>query len=309
MARVVLIGHGGYIPQAGGYPGEILVPPGTTLKFYAEAGEALKLPLKDGPGGKRVLDHEKFQGPWDHLQDEGSPLGERQVTYNFQLQPERSDAEVEAMGQIDWGGQMLTPPLGGDAYFLCKGSEDTCPTPALLVQQRKHDAGEEGEDGSPVPAVADDRWSHRCDGILGIYAGNELHWVACSSIVLDDATKSEMPVTMTAQTGLGTADDREHGELLGDTRLLNADALSSATPGTPIPIAVGGGVFLIGSRHLAQAADFLRQVQEAQGIGEGQLTVAGGGAITITGISESGHQELIRMELAEIAAGRAVTFA
>ena len=51
MTTYVILGHGGFNPEAEQYPPEILVPRDTTMKFWSDAGQVLMLPATTLEGG------------------------------------------------------------------------------------------------------------------------------------------------------------------------------------------------------------------------------------------------------------------
>jgi hypothetical protein len=128
---------------------------GTTLQFYADAGQML-------------LQQRRILASFDTLNAPWPPIDDRGVTYNLRLEP-FSEAELTSLNgeAADWAGHTLLT-VGknlGCKPQLCTGDETTCPKDPRMV------AG----------TVAGPR-GHACDGILGTYAGEDLFWVACTSI-------------------------------------------------------------------------------------------------------------------------------
>lgn len=160
----VIFGHGGLTPTNAAKMETCAVGTGTTLQFFADAGQAL---LQE----RSLLDmFGRLQKPWP-------PIDQTGVTYNLGLEP-FSDAEHAALTSTvqDWAGHTLLT-VGKDLGcepILCAGDPTTCPRdPRMLT----------GAVAGPT--------KHTCNGILGKYAGQELFWVACSVIVgFDDETQA-----------------------------------------------------------------------------------------------------------------------
>jgi hypothetical protein len=160
----LFIGHGGLDISGHSYNegmGIVAVPPGTTLQFYTDAGQALRL-------GNVETAFSQLQAPWPTLTSES-------VTYNFSLAgipitmaQERWDAVQAHTGH--------TPHIPGwdldDPIQLCTGTTDTCPTSPWENRQ------------------------HACNGILARFTG-ELHWIACTSFDLPvgDETPAQYHLT------------------------------------------------------------------------------------------------------------------
>src|SRR5258708_7861501 len=167
MGKVVFLGHGAFDTDSSAYPGvgEILVPPTTTIKFYSDAGHTLRIPAVRDESGKLISDYKKIVGTingWESFQEDQGSLSVGQVTYNFRLSPETHGEERDLAESLDWGGaEVVSLPQGSDKYYLCQGTPETCPTPALLVDKNH---------GVEVP---EERWKHHCKGIFGVdeYAG------------------------------------------------------------------------------------------------------------------------------------------
>lgn len=338
MTRYVVLGHGGFDPTSGSFPAEILVPAGTTLTFFADAGQALVLPRADYDSVAAKM--------WDQLKQMDPPIPAKGVTYNYTLFPDDTEEHRKSAESADWDGAVAVWVKAGQLY-LCEGTEDTCPTPKLNVAASRHDellargaesveafkqwvAGGASGDLPDVIAdfetrledvplayytyvaegVPDDRWQHKCDGILGQLGGdgNDLYWVACSSFMIDTP---EMPVLGTsAVSGPGVADvstwvpaDSDYQEI----REKNSQAVKDTPDGKTVSVVAGGAVVLIGPGHARRPADYVRRQDDVE---EGQLTVTKGGAfskgsIEVTGISAK--QALIKEAIAEFS-DKKVTF-
>jgi hypothetical protein len=282
MATYIFLGHGGFDQKGtAGYPPEVLIPTDTTLKFYSDAGQALSLPATDD--GK--TDYSSVVPAWKQLKDQGPGLTATMQTYNFSLVPETHDEERDAIAKADWNGATpITLPAG--EQYLCQGTPDTCPTPALLTNPTEEDLS------NP------ERWKHKCTGILGQYGGNnnELHWAACTSFQIK---RHDLPVLDTASvTGPGddtTGEDPDFDEI----RTLNAKNVKETAGGGSLAIVAGGQVVLIGARHGVVSADYVRRQNDKE---EGLLTVtkAGAfskGAIEVKGISAK--QAVVKAEIGE----------
>lgn len=297
MASKVFLGHGGFSRRNSPYPLEVLVPPDTTLRFFSDAGQPLYLPInQDGD-----TDYTRIVKVWDHFHEDEQPLPARWVTYNYALSPEDTEEERQLALSLDWGADVVTLPAGSDDLFLCQGTAETCPTPALNVQQRQADRGE----GDAVPA---DRWNHDCDGILGQHAGNDLIWVACTSF---NFYTPELPPLMTADyTGPGFADnsgwmpDDDDWAAINE---LNARNIKDTDDGGSVAIVAGGYLVLIGEGHGNRAADYVARQGDVE---EGMLTVEKGGTfsrgeIEVSGIS--GKQAEVEATIAQFSK-KTVTF-
>jgi hypothetical protein len=53
MTKILILGHGDFHAKPNKGPGEVLIPPNTSLQFYANAGQSLVLPT--------VYDAEDYQ--------------------------------------------------------------------------------------------------------------------------------------------------------------------------------------------------------------------------------------------------------
>ena len=282
MAAYVILGHGGFNPDSGGYAPEVLVPPDTTLQFFADAGQALVLPSGD---------YTDVASMWEQGAAEGSPIPAGWVTYNYRLTPDTTEGHRDSARNADWGeGVSIVFVESGDA-FLCTGTEDACPTPALRVQQQQYDETGEGD------PVEDDRWNHHCDGILGELAGNEIYWLACASIS-SRVDQSFMPSLDTSDvSGPGAADvstwipdDAAYEEIAR----LNAQNVKNTEDGEQVSVVVGGAVVLVGGDHARRPADYVRRQENIE---EGVIVVTKGstfsaGTLEVYGITAS--QRLVK---------------
>lgn len=171
MATIIL-GHGGFDPTHN--PPEVLIPPGIVLNTYSDTGEVLWVPAQWLPDGTRGFNYSNLASVWDHYRPYAS-MTERMVVPNFSL-GQLKPLEIELANGLDWGGAVAL--CVGDAiednFPLCNGTEETCPTAVLLV--------EESEDPGSVDP---NRWYHGCDGVLGSWGqqtDGDIHWIACTSI-------------------------------------------------------------------------------------------------------------------------------
>jgi hypothetical protein len=263
MASYVFLGHGAFDRQSGVGPPEVLVPSKTTLRFFSDSGQVLDIPATD----EGTTDYNEVVNLWQHFQEDRAPIPPRWVTYNFALSPETSDEERELALSLDWGATVVSPPVGSEKLYLCTGTADSCPTPALNVQQRNHEAGREG-----AAAVPDKRWYHDCDGILDLYAGHDLFWIACTRIRL---LPSDMPVLMTAHAPGPGLDDGSDWYPVDDTELTeirqhNKNVLAMTPDGNGVALVVGGGLVLIGYDHAYGPASYVRRQDDTE---EGFLLV------------------------------------
>ncbi len=289
MGSFVFLGHGGFNPASGTYPGEVLVPTRTTLRFFSDAGQALVLPAAAG-----ASDYNKVVNVWEHFHEDEAPIPERWVTYNYGLYPEDTEEERQLALSLNWGASVVTLPAGSAPQFLCQGTADSCPTPALNVQQRTFEETGEGE------AVPDDRWNHTCDGILGQYAGNDLVWIACTSFMV---RTPELPPTMTADySGPGASDVSNwvpDDAAWDEINRLNQQNVKATEDGGRVAVVAGGLLVLIGDGHSRRAGDYVNRQGDKE---EGILQVEKGGtlsrgSIEVTGITRK--QEEVRTTIGQ----------
>lgn len=261
MTTYIFLGHGTF-DQTGtaGFPTEVLIPTDTTVKFFSDAGQVLTLPAVGDN-----TNYSKVAPAWQQLKDQGPGLTATMQTYNFSLTPEDHDAEREAIKNANWNGATpITLPSG--RQYLCQGTPETCPTPALLTNPT--------EEALSNP----DRWKHKCTGILGQYGGsnNELHWAACTSFTID---RQDLPSLLTADaTGPGLKDNTNwtpDADAFDEIKQLNQENLNATAPGGSAGIAAGGQIVLIGSGHDNDHGDYVRRQKDKE---EGQITVTKAGA-------------------------------
>ena len=182
MTTYVIVGHGSFNQELTQYPPVVLVPPNTTLKFYAEAGEALFLPVDDDNDTDYV---DEVAPAWQQLKERTEPVPEQGVVYNLSLVPDDSEEEHEAAENADWQGAEVIH-LESGRIWLCEDAE-TCPTPELNVLKKTQD-------------VAADRWEHHCKGILGTYGGNG-NELTGSPAHPSEFKRHDLPPLLTADRG------------------------------------------------------------------------------------------------------------
>ena len=162
---MILMGHG-EINVATTNP-EVLIPPGTSVKYFQDVGQALSV---DGyiAGDKSIQpDFTRLSNVWETLGSGFEPLKEYQVTYNMTLFPFPAEV-LERISNLNWGS--ATPAfIESGELTMCTGTADTCPTPALLVTAQTEE-------------VPDEKWKHTCDGILAQAEGQEIWWIACTVV-------------------------------------------------------------------------------------------------------------------------------
>lgn len=146
----LFIGHGALAPAGFTYTegmGIVAVPPGTTLQFYTDAGQAIRF-------GDITEAFAQLQAPWPALTSEN-------VTYNLCLTPQ-DDPVADKWVKVTAGSghELHSPGRDGQPRLivLCNGTTATCPT-----DPRQNRA-------------------HNCTGLLGRYTG-ELHWLACTRMM------------------------------------------------------------------------------------------------------------------------------
>jgi hypothetical protein len=339
MSRIVFLGHGGFDPTSGSDTAVVLVPPGTSLKFFSDAGQVLELPAKDGD-----TDYNKVVKVWDHFKEAEAPIAEKGVTYNFSLLPEDSQDERDLALSLDWGAQVITLPDGAANFYMCTGTPETCPTPKLNVVAARHDelvargaaavkafkewlanatlgdVPAEITDFMPrlvdVPVeqyeyvadgVPEGRWKHHCGGILDKHAGNELYWVACTSFTVAAPELSVLDTGAALGPGVsavGWSPDASAFQVIRDK---NAENVKGTDAGGTVSVVAGGNVVLIGEDHAAFPADYVRLQADIQ---EGQITVTKGGAFSKGGLEVKGittKQALVKSEIGEFS-DKKVTF-
>jgi hypothetical protein len=178
---VIFLGHGSVEFDKSAHPAVqdgVLIPPDTTLLFYTlDHGYMLTIANQS--------DYTRFNTRWRDLRPDWKPLPPKYVTYNYKLAPETRPEQTKLGLGVDWGGATPVSLSGGDRY-LCEGTPETCPTPALIVAERQ------GEKISP------ERWKHHCTGLLGEYQGKNLHWMCCTAI--ENGAEQEVMTYLTAKS-------------------------------------------------------------------------------------------------------------
>jgi hypothetical protein len=372
MTKYVVLGHGGFDPTSvGGYPPEVLVPPGVKLYFYSNVGQALVLSYQ------KTDPYQKTANAWSQLKTYGSPLADNAVTYNFTLTPDTNAKEFESGNTVNWGDGVEVIDVFAGAKYLCQGAVDTCPTPKLRVAQRLHGeltklspdavssfrlwallgdiAAEPDENFAEfvkanirddpelkpylmyiAEGVPPQAWTHHCQGILGEYgsSGNEIHWIACTSILLAKDTRGqpttasqpaaafqrEMSVLDTAATagpgfdtstwtpardGNGKLDANNKDK--ASLRSRNADNIRATPSKGTLNVAVGGDLVLVGPSHDASPAAYVSRQNDFE---EGQIKVekftGKVKSLTVSGLKTPASQELVESELFAMSVGGTV---
>lgn len=287
MSIYAILGHGGFDQRgAEGYPTEVLIPPDTSLKFYAEAGQTLLLPPPnvndpDNSGYERVAP------VFDQVRDQGAPLTATMTTYNYCLYPDDSDDYRDSARRANWGSaQPLF--LNKGTIYLCEGDPEKCPTPALIG-------------GSEEDVTNPERWKHHCDGLLGRYAGHELHWLACASFSYPE---QHLPATeMGSVVGPGAYPEGSPDWVPDDDDLSevsdqNAENVKGAANKAELSIAAGGVLVLIGEGHDVKPIEYVKRQGDFE---QGTLTVTrsafGAGSVVVKGLSGS-KQGLVEQSVA-----------
>lgn len=151
---IVIFGHGGLDPIAAKDMEWVAIPAGTTLQFYADAGQTLVTGPKTWANYAANLN-----APWPALDS-------TRVTYNLALSAlnAQEQKEIDVLG-ADFPHTIIM--IGRDLpnAQLCTGDSKTCPSDPRMV-------------AGTVPGPRE----HGCDGLLATYKGEELHWVACTAI-------------------------------------------------------------------------------------------------------------------------------
>lgn len=156
----ILLGHGGLDIEPLVTPADmefVAIPEGTTLQFYADAGQGLLY-------GSRHLDI------WDQLQTPWPALDSTRVTYNLALHHARELLPEDLWDDPQLRGHTLVRPGvdgAADPLRMCTGTAKSCPTEPRAVA-----AGE----------------THTCDGVLATYHG-DLHWLACTFFARADGSR------------------------------------------------------------------------------------------------------------------------
>ncbi|MEV6682960.1 hypothetical protein AB0N09_39785 [Streptomyces erythrochromogenes] len=280
--KYLLIGHGSLNADPGFTRPDmewVGITAGTTLQFYADAGQKLAYSV-----GLRDIRHlvQQMKAPW-------APLDHRNVTYNLRLSGDSDSWSQEFRDTKEYGGYTLIRPgiEVADRVQLCSGTPDTCPT-------------------RPRQTARGDK--HRCEGILGRYGG-ELHWLACTSVTGVGGAAADAVAAVTAGLqksvrlgGLhpdwtppaGWAPDRDFIPVAHYT------LLEDAPDGYQAVWSAGGGLFLINAAHEPDLVAYVSSQDYVSGI----LTLhrTGGprnvGYIQVDGVPES-RRDLVTGALAQ----------
>jgi hypothetical protein len=196
---IIFAGHGGLDVEAAGAGVEICaIPQGTTMQFYSDSGQALRIRT------------ETFADLWTQLTAPWPALDATKVTYNLTLQRHESWVELCQAGTIDAadfnGHQLYVPGFNApDEVRLCTGTA--------------YQLGDQGEVISGTcptdPRQIAVGWTHTCGGLLEQYAGQELFWIACTSVLFADEGSPEEQAVLgavgdrNAVIALGTDPDQE----------------------------------------------------------------------------------------------------
>jgi hypothetical protein len=238
----ILLGHGGLDvdPKVTSKEMEfVAIPRGTTLQFYADAGQGLVY------GGGDLDIWEQLQAPWPALDSS-------RVTYNLCLYNAQELWDEELKNDPQFGGHTLIRAGVGvpDPLRMCSGTKATCPT-----------------DPRDVARGA----AHRCDGILGTYTG-DLYWLACTSFLNADKRVTD-PAMGAAATGvvLGSdpdwlPEDRDYDAIAE----VNRRNIKSTEDDEALDFVCGGFVFLVGNGHDEAYDNYARYQKDTV---EGKVTV------------------------------------
>lgn len=150
---IVIFGHGGLDPIAAKDMEWVALPAGTTLQFYADAGQT----LRTGPWTWQVYAN-SLDAPWPALDS-------TRVSYNLALDPLSPNEQKEIAGLTDFPHTIFMVGRDAPSAQLCDGDSTTCPSDPRMIT---------GEVEGPK--------THGCTGLLNRFAGQELHWVACTAI-------------------------------------------------------------------------------------------------------------------------------
>jgi hypothetical protein len=153
-----------------------------------------------------------------------------------------------------------------------------------------------------VPAGA---WDHGqdCKGILKLYAGNELHWIACTAFKLegaDDEMKevvAEMPVLDTADvSGPGMNKSTwepgrsDEGVIYRIKNYANLETILYNDAKT-LAVVATGKVALIGTEHGREPAEYVRAQPDMQ---EGQIKLSPfKNTLVVTGITSADNRKQV----------------
>ncbi len=249
--------------------------------------------------------------------------------------------DLHAAGK--WEADEIYLKPDGAEWKLCEGSPATCPTPKLHVAESRYkelqakgseaqaafkkwveagasgDLPEEIKDFAPrladVPpemyklvaeGIPEDRWYHKCEGILGPKwgQGKQMYWVSCSGFAVDEDTiedifgedsGGEMPSVVGTDTHGPGADWTPNDAALDQVTNLNSNNVKAAGDGEVVSVLSGGTLTLVGLNHEVGPLSYVRRQADFE---EGSLKVKKGGAfskgsVSVTGIS--GKKDLVKM--------------
>lgn len=196
---IIFAGHGGLDVEAAGASVEICaIPQNSTLQFYSDSGQILRVKTED------------FASFWSQLTAPWPALDSTKVTYNLTLQRHDGWVELCRSGGIDPadfnGHQLVVPGFNApDEVRLCTGTA--------------YDIGAEGQVISGTcptdPRQIAVGWTHTCGALLQQYAGQQMFWIACTSVLFaEKGTPAEEAVKIAvgernAIIDLGTDPDQE----------------------------------------------------------------------------------------------------
>jgi hypothetical protein len=293
MASIVILGHGGFDQASTQYAGEVLIPPATTLRFFSDAGQPLALPAMASASGELISDYSRVVDVWSHFKEDEQPIPAGWVTYNYQLHPDDTQDEYDIAESLNWGATVLHVAPGGAPQLLCTGTADTCPTPALRVQQAEFEKG----NGAAVP---DDRWSHHCTGILGQNAGNDIIWMACSGFMRPTPELSGFETSQSMGPGTAQALWSPTDADWDAVNEINKQTIKDADDGDTLQVYAGGLLLLVGPNHGAREVDYVRRQTDLE---YGDLTVVKGGTFSTGKLKISGitaKQSVVEAALEQI---------
>ncbi|MFF4369347.1 hypothetical protein [Streptomyces sp. NPDC001594] len=130
----------------------VALPPGTSIAFYADDGDGVLY----CSGGHDVVD--QLWGPLAFADAEGA-------VPNLALHGDPAIGEAWISGGTESEDHVLIRPGVGpvpDVLRLCTGAVGECPT-----TQAEVDAG----------------MTHECQGVLALFAGTDLYWMACTAFI------------------------------------------------------------------------------------------------------------------------------
>src|SRR6476469_1038086 len=188
----IILGHGSLTPE--GYSFQdgmdtVAVPPGTTMQFFADAGQGLVV-TKD-----LLINWDSLEAPWPALTSEN-------VTYNLGIGKFGNDA--------DGLGRWLAAAQGTQ--------EHTIHVPVVIGDVQDDDLLCTGAAGQ-CPRDPRDQQAHSCNGILARLTG-DLYWIACTSLALPRPSDEEGGMTEEEVSGMRAVVDaalgnRPHDAVLG----------------------------------------------------------------------------------------------